>query len=225
VASDPELLIDGPKDAKWTVALAHGAGAAMDTPFITHFAVGLAERGYRAIRFEFPYMASLRTPYMASFRTTGKRKPPDREPVLREAWLKVVAELGPERLVIGGKSMGGRIASLIADEAGVAGLICLGYPFHPVGKPDQLRVQHLQMIKTPTLILQGERDPFGNREEVAGYKLSPAVQLKWLSNGEHSFKPRKSSGTTEQENLELALTEIENFLEGLAPGKGKKPKR
>jgi len=214
VASAPELLIDGPADAKWTVALAHGAGAPMDTPFMTHFAVGLAKLGYRAVRFEFPYMAG--------FRTTGKRKPPDLEPVLRETWLKVVAELGSDRLMIGGKSMGGRIASLIADDAGVAGLICLGYPFHPVGKPDQLRVQHLQAIKTPTLILQGERDPFGNREEVAEYKLSSSVQVKWLKDGDHSFKPRKSSGTTEQENLNTALLEIETFLDKLSAGKASK---
>jgi len=80
---------------------------------------------------------------MASFRKMGKRKPPDREPVLRETWLRVVELVGRKNLVIGGKSMGGRMASLIADEAGVAGLVCLGYPFHPVGQPDRLRVQHL----------------------------------------------------------------------------------
>src|SRR5947209_18352568 len=105
--------------------------------------------------------------------------------------------LGTKGLVIGGKSMDERIASLVADEAGVAGLICLGYPFHPVGKPDKLRVAHLRTIKTPTLIVQGERDPFGSREEVAEYELSPTVQVKWMKDGDHGFKPRKSSGTTE----------------------------
>ena len=150
---------------------------------------------------------------MASKRVTGKKKPPDREPVLRETWLRVVEMLGQEGLVIGGKSMGGRIASLIADEAGVAGLICLGYPFHPTGKPDRLRVEHLASIKTPTLIVQGERDPFGSREEVAGYKLSPAIRVAWVKDGDHSFKPRKSSGRTEQQNWEAALDEIVTFLE------------
>jgi predicted alpha/beta-hydrolase family hydrolase len=115
--------------------LAHGAGAGMDTPFMDFFAKGLGECGFRVARFEFPYMASQRR--------AGKRKPPDRESVLRETWLNVVENLGPEGLVIGGKSMGGRIASLVADEAGVAGLVCLGCPFHPVGKPSQLRVEHL----------------------------------------------------------------------------------
>ena len=99
--------------------------------------------------------------------------------------------------MIGGKSMGGRIASLVADEAAVAGLVCLGYPFHPVGKPTQLRTQHLEFIKTPTLILQGQRDPFGGPAEVAGYHLPSTIRLHWLVDGDHSFKPRKSSGTTE----------------------------
>src|SRR5262249_14451098 len=156
-------------DASRTIALAHGAGAGMDSPFMEFFATGLARRGFRVVRFEFPYKAGERG--------TGKKKPPDREPVLRQTWLKVVAMLGPEGLVIGGKSMGGRIGSLVADDAGVAGLVCLGYPFHPVGKPEQLRVEHPRTIRTRTLILQGERDPFGSREEVAGYKLSPAVQV------------------------------------------------
>jgi predicted alpha/beta-hydrolase family hydrolase len=200
-----DLLVDGPSDAPMTIALAHGAGAAMDTPFMTFFATLLADRGFRVVRFEFPYMDA--------YRKTGKRKPPDREPVLRETWLRVVEQVGPTNLVIGGKSMGGRIASLIADEAGVAGLVCLGYPFHPVGKPEQLRVKHLQTIKTRTLILQGERDPFGNWEEVAKYKLSRAVTIKWLVDGDHSFKPRKSSGRTEEQNWQEAVEGIADLVE------------
>ena len=144
----------------------------MATPFMNFFAAGLGDQGVRVVRFEFPYMTAKRV--------TGKSKPPDREPVLREAWLKIVETLGKEGLVIGGKSMGGRIATLIADEAGVQGLVCLGYPFHPVGKPDKLRVEHLRAIKTPTLIVQGERDQFGNREEVAKYKLSEDyLKMEW----------------------------------------------
>jgi predicted alpha/beta-hydrolase family hydrolase len=203
----PKLLIDGPKKATWSVALAHGAGAAMDSGFMNAMAAGLAKRGYRVARFEFPYMAA---------RRQGKKGPPNREPVLRETWLEVVNELGNEHLVIGGKSMGGRIASLIADEAAVAGLVCLGYPFHPVGKPDQLRVKHLHVIKTPTLILQGERDPFGGREEVAGFHLPPAIRVHWLTDGDHSFKPRKKSGLTESQNWETAIDEIDSFVRKLA---------
>ena len=92
-------------------------------------------------------------------------------------------KLGPKGLVIGGKSMGGRIASLVADEAGVDGLVCLGYLVHPAGKPDQLRVEHLQTIKTPTLIVQGTRDSFGKREEVSGYSLSSSIRIHWLEFG------------------------------------------
>ena len=184
--------------------LAHGAGAAMDTPFMNFFAAGLSDHGFRVARFEFPYMASERS--------TGKAKPPDREPVLRETLLRVIEMVGSKALVIGGKSMGGRIASLVADEAGVDGLICLGYPFHPVSKPEQLRVEHLRSIKTPTLILQGERDPFGDRDEVGGYKLSRNIRIRWLTDGDHGFKPRRASGKTEEQNLETALGGIEDFL-------------
>lgn len=129
MSPDSDILFDGPTKAKRTIVLAHGAGSGMDTPFMDFFAKGLADQGFRVVRFEFPYMAAKRR--------TGKSKPPDREPVLRESWLKVIEKVGADGLVIGGKSMGGRIASLIADEAGVAGLICLGCPFHPVGKGGQ----------------------------------------------------------------------------------------
>jgi uncharacterized protein len=199
----PDLIFDGPEDAASTIVLAHGAGAGMDTPFMNSFATGLALQGFRVARFEFPYMAERRD--------NGKKRPPDREPILRESWLKIVARLGREHLVIGGKSMGGRIASLIADEAGVKGLVCLGYPFHPVGKPDQLRVEHLRTIRTPTLILQGTRDPFGNREEVARYSLSRSVEVKWLADGNHDFTPRKASGRTERQNWDEAVAMLAAF--------------
>jgi uncharacterized protein len=202
--SDIKLLVNGPENAMRTIALAHGAGASMDSPFMEFFAKELADRDFRVVRFEFPYMAAKRE--------TGKSKPPDREPVLRETWLTVIEKLGSDNLLIGGKSMGGRIASLVADEARVAGLVCLGYPFHPVGKPDKLRVEHLRTIKTPTLIIQGERDPFGTSDEVAKYKLSRTIKVKWMKDGDHSFKPRKSSGITEENNWIAAVNEIDRFL-------------
>jgi predicted alpha/beta-hydrolase family hydrolase len=205
--ADLQLLFDGAADASRTIALAHGAGAGMDSPFLAFFAQGLGKRAFRVARFEFPYIAGKRA--------TGKQKPPDREPVLRQTWRTVIEMLGPEGLVIGGKSMGGRIASLLADEAGVAGLVCLGYPFHPVGKPDTLRIEHLRSLETPTLIVQGERDPFGNRQEVARYRLSPAVRVAWMADGDHSFKPRKVSGRTEQQSWEAALGEVAAFLQGI----------
>ena len=200
----PHLLFDGPEDGP-LLALAHGAGAPMDSTFMNAFARGLGEKGLRVARFEFPYMR-LR-------RETGKSKPPDREPALREAWLQVIAELGGgEKLVIGGKSMGGRMASLVADEAGVRGLVCLGYPFHPVGKPDRLRTAHLAALRTPTLIVQGTRDAFGTPEEVSGYELSPAIRIIWLEDGDHSWKPRASSGRTEKQNLAEGVEAVAEFV-------------
>jgi predicted alpha/beta-hydrolase family hydrolase len=201
--SPPKFLFDGPAEADIVVALAHGAGAPMDSPFMAAYAAGLAAAGLRVARFEFPYMAG---------RRRGERAGPDREPVLREVWRSVIDEFGPERLVIGGKSMGGRMASLVADEAHVRGLVCLGYPFHPTGKPTQLRVAHLAKLATPALIVQGERDPFGTRSEVAGYTLSPAIALHWLADGDHSFKPRKSSGRTEQQNWEEGIAAVARWI-------------
>ena len=201
---DPEFLMDGPKRAERTIVLAHGAGAGMDTDFMNAFAQGLGNRGLRVVRFEFPYMAGRRE--------TGKGRPPDREPVLREMWHRVIESVKSKHLFIGGKSMGGRIASLIADEAEVAGLVCLGYPFHPIGKLEQLRVEHLKSIRTPTLIVQGERDTFGNREEVSGYKLSKSVCIHWLKDGDHSFKPRKSSGRTMEGNWKEGVDVVASFV-------------
>ncbi|OAI45766.1 alpha/beta hydrolase [Planctomycetaceae bacterium SCGC AG-212-F19] len=202
--SSTPIVFDGPKTASRTIVLAHGAGTGMDSPFLNAFATGLADRSLRVARFEFPYMAAARQ--------TGKRRAPDREPILRAAWLGIIAELGRDGLVIGGKSMGGRIASLIADEAAVAGLVCLGYPFHPVGKPERLRVEHLRTIKTPTLILQGTRDPFGNRVDVAGYKFSPKVAVHWLEDGNHDFTPRRRSGRTVEQNWAEGVDAIAAFI-------------
>jgi predicted alpha/beta-hydrolase family hydrolase len=199
----PDFLFDGPGGGP-TVVLAHGAGAPMDTPFMNAMARGLAACGLRVARFEFPYMRHRRE--------TGESKPPDREPVLLAAWRAAIEALGgPEDLVIGGKSMGGRMASLIADEAGVRGLVCLGYPFHPQGRPDRLRVAHLADLRTPTLIVQGTRDGLGSREEVEGYTLSPRIRIVWLPDGDHSFKPRSSSGRTERQNLEEAVAAVAEF--------------
>ena len=98
-------------------------------------------------------------------------------------------------LIIGGKSMGGRVASLVADDLfdadRIAGLLCVGYPFHPIGKPQKLRTEHLQGLRTPTLICQGTRDPFGSMDEVRDYKLSSAIRMRWFEDGDHDLKPRK----------------------------------
>lgn len=206
-----DLLVDGPDRAAITVVLAHGAGAPMDSPFMSAIAGGLASAGLRVVRFEFPYMRV--------YRESGARRAPDREPVLRRAWLDVIETLGGgARLVIGGKSLGSRMASLVADEAGVRGLVCLGYPFHPPAKPAQLRTAHLAALRTPALVVQGTRDPFGTREEVATYALSPRIRVEWIEDGDHSLAPRPRSGRTEAQSLDAAVTAILAFLRGLETG-------
>ncbi len=206
-AAGADLLFDGPDDAPLTVVLAHGAGAPMNTPFLNEVARGLAADGFRVARFEFPYMRARRE-------ETGRRGgAPDREPILRNAWKDVVAELGGGgKLVIGGKSMGGRIASMVADEVGARGLVCLGYPFHPPGRPEKLRTAHLETLSTPALIVQGTRDAFGTKEDVAGYRLSPAIRVTWLEDGDHSWKPRASSGRTEAQNMAEGISAVREFL-------------
>lgn len=209
--NDPvRLLLDGPREARLTLALAHGAGAGAETPFMAAFAEGLAARGRSVARFEFPYMARRRE--------DGKKRPPDRAPTLLACWRAVVAQLGgPGRVVLGGKSMGGRMASLLAAEfeaeaTPARGLVCLGYPFHPPGKPERTRTAHLEGLETPGLILQGTRDPFGGEAEVAGYRLSPALRLHWLPDGDHDLAPRKASGRSAEQNRAEALEQIESFL-------------
>ncbi|HEY3173634.1 MAG TPA: alpha/beta family hydrolase [Thermoanaerobaculia bacterium] len=207
--SSSDFLFDGPDDAGTTVVLAHGAGAPMNTPFMNTIARELAAGGVRVARFEFPYMRARRK--------TGKRGgAPDREPVLRDSWKDAVEKLrGGGRLVIGGKSLGGRIASMVADEVGARGLVCLGYPFHPPGRPEKLRTKHLETLRTPALVLQGTRDPFGTPDDVAGYRLSPAIRVVWIEDGDHSWKPRASSGRTLEQNMVEAIEAMGKFLAAL----------
>lgn len=160
----------------------------MDSPAMTAFAGALGSVGLRVARFEFAYMAE---------RRSGRNRPPPRAESLVPEYLGAVNALqasGP--LIIGGKSMGGRVASMAADRlyaSGViAGLLCLGYPFHPPGKPGQLRTGHLAALETPTLICQGTRDEFGTIDEVTHYALSPRIELFWIEDGDHDLKPRKS---------------------------------
>jgi len=199
-----DLLTNEPRgNALATLVLAHGAGGRMNSPFLNFIAEGLAENVIRVVRFEFPYMRE-------------HRRVPDPPAVLMDTWRAVIERLGGgPQLVIGGKSLGGRIASMIADGAAARGLVCLGYPFHPPGKPQQLRTAHLEALRTPTLIVQGERDPFGTPEEVARYRLSPSIRIEWLPDGDHSFKPRRQSGRTENENLAHAVSLVAEFISQL----------
>ena len=180
----------------------------MDSPFMETIAEGVARGGIRVARFEFSYMRRRRA--------TGKGGAPDPGPALMQSWRDTIEKLGGgKQLVIGGKSLGGRIASMVADETGVRGLICLGYPFHPPGKPEQTRTQHLAQLRTTALILQGTRDAFGKPEDVRTYKLSRTIRIEWLEDGDHSFKPRARSGRTEADNLNAAIICITEFIAAL----------
>jgi predicted alpha/beta-hydrolase family hydrolase len=201
---DTPTLVDGPPNG-WSLLLAHGAGAPMDSEWMTDVARGLADGGVRVIRFEFPYMAARRA--------DGRRRPPDREAVLLDTWRRMIVAHGPaERVVIGGKSMGGRMASLIADAEGARGLLCLGYPFHPPGKPERTRTAHLATLRTPALICQGTRDPMGGPDAVAAATLAPGIRLCWLEDGDHGFKPRKASGRTHAQAIAEAVAASLAFI-------------
>jgi predicted alpha/beta-hydrolase family hydrolase len=205
----PEWPVDHASSAgvadPWTLVLAHGAGQGMDSPFMESMARLIAARGLRVVRFELTYMREVRR--------TGVRRPPDALPRLIATWHETLDRLAdqglrPERLLIGGKSLGGRMASLVAAERPVAGLVCLGYPFHAHGRPERTRVEHLRDFQVPTLICQGTRDPFGRPEEVAGYGLSPAIRLVWIEDGEHSLKPGRASARTWDQNLAEAADAV-----------------
>jgi len=204
------FLFDGPETTREVVVLAHGAGGPMDSPFLNDFAAGLAARGMRVARFEFPYMAARRS--------GGRSGAPDREPVLRGAWKEAVEALGGgSKVVIGGKSLGGRIASLVADELGVRGLVCLGYPFHPPGQPAKLRTKHLGDLATRALILQGTRDPFGTPDDVRGYALASTIEVVWVEDGDHSWKPRARSGATLAGNVAFGIERTAAFVREVFP--------
>jgi hypothetical protein len=173
----------------------------------------IAAHGIALTAFEFAYMASRRD--------GGPKRPPPKAEMLTPEYRDVVRSLKKHRtratrIVIGGKSLGGRVASLLADElyseGAIAGLVCLGYPFHPPKMPEKLRTAHLETLTCPTLIVQGERDPFGNRSEVEALPLSKAIEMVWMGDGDHDFGPRGSSGFTRKGNLLAAADAVAAFV-------------
>lgn len=221
-----EYLIDGPdaKDAIATFLFAHGAGVGMDHAFMTTVATGLAAHNIQVVRFNFPYMIKRAE--------DGTKRPPDRQPKLLADFQTHIDQFDNGKLVIGGKSMGGRMASLMVTDIAaetpnanncastVRGVACLGFPFHPPGKPEKYRGDHLATITVPTLILQGERDTFGVRSEVELWPFSAQVRYQFLVDGDHGFKPRKASGYTEDQNIAVAIAALAQFIKDCVGMKG-----
>ena len=190
-----------------TLIFAHGAGAPMDSDFMQDMTQRLLGLGISVVRFEFPYMAQRRV--------DAVRRPPNKMDVLQDTWRRVYSEVRGQTdqpIVMAGKSMGGRVASMLADELQPLALVCLGYPFYPAKKQDKPRTQHLLSISTPTLIVQGERDALGSLEVVQGYDLSAAIEFEWLSMADHDLKPLKRSGFTHDEYLQRTALRIADFI-------------
>ncbi|TVP93129.1 MAG: alpha/beta fold hydrolase [Pseudomonadaceae bacterium] len=189
-----------------TLVLAHGAGAPMDSPYMELLTEHLLAEGLSVLRFEFPYMVARRA--------DGRKRPPNPMAQLEQAFLQQLDGLeGP--LLVAGKSMGGRVATHILQQSAAVGAVAFGYPFHPPGKPDRLRIAHLQAIAKPLLVVQGTRDPFGREHEVAEYALASSVELCWLSDGEHDLRPTKSSGRTQVELISAAAGATGDFARRL----------
>nr|WP_283103708.1 alpha/beta fold hydrolase [Shewanella gelidii] len=200
-----QCLIDGCGDT--VVVFAHGAGANMHHEFMTTMASGLSKAGFQVVRFNFPYMQANAK--------DGKRRPPDRAPKLVahfDAQLQALkAELQPKRVVLMGKSMGGRMAAILAADTTVDAVICLGYPFAP--KPEsEPRIEPIEQNHAPMLIVQGDRDKFGTRDQIRAWPIPSRVQFEWLNDGDHSFKPRKVSGATLAGNMSQAISACIQFI-------------
>jgi predicted alpha/beta-hydrolase family hydrolase len=211
-----ELELQGPKrGADRAVLLAHGAGADMHAATLTTFADALAAAGVPTLRFNFPY------------RTAGKRAP-DRPAVLAAATREAAAELArqtklpPERLVLGGRSMGGRYASLAVGDADdplpALGLLLLGYPLHPAGKPEKLRVEHFGRIHVPVLFVSGTRDSLAGADALRAHatEIAGPVVFHWIESADHGFKPLKSSGFTVAAALAEAATAATTWVTALS---------
>ena len=214
-----EILTDGPKEGPVYI-FAHGAGADMTSEFITQVAEKLAKKGIRVVRFNFPYMMKRKE--------DGKRRPPDRAPKLMAAYEEVIKELNCP-VVIGGKSMGGRMSSMLLaenalreaeDRLPILGSACLGYPFHAPKKDPKDRLDHLKELTEPLLIIQGTRDALGNEDEVGGYikegRINPSIRVNWLEDGDHDLKPRKASGFSHQQHIDSAIEQVAEFVYNLS---------
>lgn len=193
-----------PWDGRTAIILAHGAGQGMQSPFMSYFHTELAGCGFLAVKFNFEYMDQ-------------SKKVPDPQPKLQGHYRAVVSnvaeEYKPRHVIIGGKSMGGRVASYIAADLPVVnGLVFLGYPLHPPGKPDQLRDQHLYDLQLPMLFISGTKDTFAQRDLLENVirRIGDRATLVWIEGGDHSLK----KGRGDKESLQRAVGQIAKWVRG-----------
>ena len=202
------IIYNGPENGPLFL-FANGAGAPADSVFMTKIAQGLAEHGIKVARFNFNYMQQRID--------NGTKRPPERAPKLIAQFMEVIATFD-QPMVIGGKSMGGRMATMLADlneyphNKQIKAIACLGYPFHPAAKPEKLRTEHLNSIKQPILIIQGERDKLGSKDDVDDYSLPHNIDFLWLEDGDHDLKPRVKSGFNHEEHLTKTITILSEYI-------------
>ena len=201
-----KIISSGPKNSHTRFIFAHGAGAPMNHPWMEQMTEKLVAKNIEVVRFNFDYMMQRMM--------EGTKRPPDRAPKLLACFRDVIETHSHPNLIIGGKSMGGRMASIIVAEGDldIKGLWCLGYPFHPHKKPIGTRMDHFEAITIPTLITQGQRDPFGPKEEASNWSLPASFRLQWAEDGDHGLAPRKKSGRTLDENLDDAISYAAHFF-------------
>lgn len=203
-----KLIFNGPEEGPLFI-FAHGAGAPLTSDFMMQVSLGLAQQGIRVVRFNFNYMQQRVE--------TGSRRPPERAPHLIKQFIDVIQRFD-QPIVIGGKSMGGRMATLVAAEVDsklmehVKGIACLGYPFHPQGKPEKLRIDHLPSINKSLAIIQGSRDKLGDQFEVKSYSLPETINWCWLEDGDHDLKPRVKSGFTHQQHIQSTVDYLAAYI-------------
>ncbi|MCJ8320834.1 MAG: hypothetical protein MJK12_14440 [Colwellia sp.] len=213
VIQNNQQIFEAANKPKALFVLAHGAGADMSHEFMADFSARLITENISVLRFNFPFMVKRSE--------DGKRRPPDRMPKLLESYLSILSTINTTLpIYIGGKSMGGRVAATLMNEtishdyfAKICGAVCLGYPFHPQKKPEKLRLEPLQAAQKNILIIQGERDALGGKEEIDDYKLSQFCQVVFVEDGDHNLKPRVKSGYTHQQHINTAIKTIVRFID------------
>lgn len=209
------IIVNQAETPKALVIFSHGAGADKSCSFMEDFTERVVKHNISVLRFNFPYMDRRIN--------EGRKFPPDRMPKLLVSLSELLTQQNNELPVfLMGKSMGSRVAATFmsddelviqqTEHQWIKGVIALGYPFHPQNKPEKLRLEPVQTVRCPMLILQGDRDKLGSKEEIALYELSSAVEVSYLPDGDHDLKPRVKSGFSHDDNLQVAADKVAEFI-------------